>query len=198
MKANLGKSIRRIGAALGRLVPKHEHRVRETLHVDIYYPDHEERSESSVFRDTKEAGHTQGLRCAFSGQPSPEYHHLFIEWADTNAVDWELVKQIGTGEVKRLPVLHPKTDQPTTETYPAEHSWVWLVCKIAELRGFDWKSFDPNQPEQFVDSMANMLPLSEKFHRHKYFGIHMIPFPMLAVMGLPRVPGFVFSTKEEG
>lgn len=191
------KSTARVGAALRKLIPKREHEVRETLTVDVFYPDHEQRTESAVFRKTKAHGHLLGLRCAFSGQQHPEYHHVFIEWADTDSVDWETMKRIGTGEIKELPVLDPVTDEPTGETFPVQQSWAWIVCKIAAFRGFDWNAFDPTKPEQFVDSMANMLPLSAKFHRHRDFGWHMMPFPLIAVMGLPRKRGFIFNPSEE-
>lgn len=179
------------------VVPAGEHEVHETFTVDIFYPDHDDRTESSVFRETKRKGHAADLRCSFSGQKHPEYHHCFVEWADTNAIDWHALRDIAIGKTKVLPVLDPVTDEPTDETFPVEQSFAWMVCKITEARGFDWHAFDPDKPELFVDSPQNMLCLSAKFHRHKGFGIHVVPLPILVVMGLPQKAGFIASPAEE-
>jgi hypothetical protein len=175
----------------------HEHLVRVTDVELEYYPDHAEpRTESATFRHTKQAGHKAGLRCAVSGQPSPEYHHLFCEWADADAVDWTIVKAIATGEITEIPVLDPITDQPSGETFPAEQSLIWLVCRLAELRGFDWGAFDPADPSAFVDGMANMLPLDVKFHRSPTHGIHHRSWPTFVFQAYPRKAGFVFTPDE--
>lgn len=173
-----------------------EHVTKVTEVVLTYYPDHPPRTESSTFRATKRKGKSLGLRCAISGQPSPEYHHVFCEEADMLAVDWHTVKGVGTGEIKELPVLDPVTDQPTDETFPVEQSLVWALCKIAELRGFDWSAFDADKPETFVDGLANMLPLSAKFHRSATHGIHHRDLPTWSYQAFPRVAGFIFSPDE--
>ncbi|WP_238563710.1 MULTISPECIES: hypothetical protein [Ralstonia] len=176
--------------------PHGEHLVTETIVEAEYYPDHAQRTESATFRHTKTEGHKAGLVCAISGQPDPEYHHLFCEWADSDAVDWERVRGVALGEVTDLPVLDPHTDQPTGKTFPAEQSLVWLICKLAELRGFDWKAFDPARPELFVDSMQNMLPVAMKFHRSPTHGIHHRSFPTYIFQAYPRKLGFVFTPDE--
>jgi len=174
-----------------------EHLVKVTDVELEYYPDHAApRGESATFRHTKAAGHKAGLRCAISGQPAPEYHHLFCEWADADAVDWVIVKAIAVGEITEIPVLDPITDQPTGETFPAEESGIWMICKLTEARGFDWHAFDPAAPETFVDSPQNMLPLSAKFHRSPTHGIHHRSFPTFVFQGYPRKAGFVFSPDE--
>lgn len=173
-----------------------EHATKVSEVVLTYYPDHPPRTESPTFRHTKQAGHKAGLRCAISGQPAPEYHHLMCEEADMLAACWRTVKGVGTGEIKELPVLDPITDQPTDETFPVEQSLIWVFCKFAELRGFKWADFDPGKPETFVDCMANMLPLSAKFHRSSTHGIHHRDFPSWAFQAFPRVKGFIFSPDE--
>ncbi|MDN7413511.1 hypothetical protein QZM42_33840 [Burkholderia vietnamiensis] len=174
-----------------------EHAVRVTDVEIEYYPDHAKpRTESATFRRTKKEGHAAGLRCAISGQPAPEYHHLFCEWADSDAIDWATVRGIALGEIKEIPVLDPETDQPTKELYPAEESFIWLICKFVELRGFNWKAFDPEKPETFVDAMTNMLPLSAKFHRSPTHGIHHRSFPTYVFQAFPRKAGFVFTPDE--
>jgi len=174
----------------------HEHLVKETIVEVEYFPDHPPRVETSTFRATKRKGKALDLRCAVSGQPGPEYHHVFCEEADLMGVDWHVVKGVALGDIKELPVLDPVTDQPTDEKFPAEQSLVWAICKIAELRGFDWSAFSPDKPETFVDSLQNMLPLSEKFHRSSTHGIHHRTFPTFVFQGLPRVDGFIFSPDE--
>lgn len=177
------------------IVP-HEHLVRATDVEIEYYPDHPPRTESATFRHTKAMGHKASLRCAISGQPNPEYHHLWCEWADADAVDWVTVKAIAVGEITEIPVLDPTTDQPTGETFPAEQSAIWMICRITALRGFDWQTFDPCVPETFIDSPQNMLPLSAKFHRSSTHGIHHRSFPTFVFQGYPRQAGFVFSADE--
>lgn len=180
------------------MTPKHEHEKADRISEDVFYPDHPPRTESHTFKETKTAGHAAKLPCAISGQTAgTEYHHLFCEWAFSGAVDWQKVKDIATGKLSVLPVLDLETDQPTGETFAAEHSAVWMICKLAEARGFDWAAFDPERPELFVDSMANMLVLHAKFHRHKDHGIHEMTFPEWIFQAMPRVPGFVFTPDEE-
>lgn len=179
------------------MTPPNEHEDHRALAEDVFYPAHESRSESATFRATKAEGHRQKLPCVISGQTDgTEYHHVLIEWAFTNAVDWPMVKKIATGEVKTLPVLDLATDQPTGETFPVEHSLIYLICKFAEWRGFNWQAFDPAHPETLVDSMANMLVLHSKFHRGKGHGLHEETLPVWIFQAFPRVNGFVFSPDE--
>lgn len=173
------------------------HKDDRTLSEDIYYPDHPPRTESPTFRATKKAGHEQQIPCVISGQTEGvEYHHVFSEWAFSKGIDWSIVKGIGTGEITQLPVLDLDTDQPTDKTFLAKDSLLWIICKLAEVRGFDWHAFDPAHPETFVDSMENMLVLHAKFHRHKDHGIHMMSLPVWLFQAMPRVPGFVFTPDE--
>ncbi|HEY1998792.1 hypothetical protein [Paraburkholderia sp.] len=174
----------------------HEHLVKVTDVELEYYPDHAPRAESATFRHTKTAGHKAGLRCAISGQPNPEYHHVFCEWADADAVDWVSVKAIAIGEITEVPVLDTITDQPTGETFPVEQSMVWMICQLTGARGFDWHAFDPAKPETFIDSPQNMLPLDAKFHRSPTHGIHHRSMPTFVFQGYPRKADFVFTPDE--
>lgn len=180
--------------------PPHEHLVKESAEFADYYPDHAEpRTESTTFRHTKAEGHRQQIPCAISGHvDGAEYHHVFCEWAYADAVDWITVKSIGTGEITRLPLLDLVTHQPLAsgETFDVKASFIWMICKLAELRGFDWHAFDPSKPETFVDSPQNMLVLNAKFHRMKGHGIHLEPFPVWNFAAFPRIPGFVQCPDE--
>jgi hypothetical protein len=178
--------------------PANEHEKRDGLTEDVYYPDHTQRTESPTFLETKRLGHHANLPCCISGRvDGAEYHHVFIEWAFADAVDWETVKGVALGKITELPVLDLHTDQPTGETYQAIHSLIYTITQLAASRGFDWTAFDPSKPEQFVDSMANMLVLNAKFHRLKDHGIHVMSAPEWAFQAWPRKAGFIFTPDEE-
>nr|WP_199065146.1 hypothetical protein [Chromobacterium sp. ASV5] len=189
---------RMVDAFRAVVAPANEHAHHDTLTEDVFYPAHPPRSESPTFKSTKAAGHKGRLPCAISGHTDGvEYHHVFCEWAFSNAVDWHTVKGVALGEIAQLPVLDLQTDLPIAgQFFPAKHSLLWVLCKLAEAKGFDWRTFDPARPETFVDSMANMLVLHSKFHRHRDHGIHEMSLPEWIFQAFPRVPGFVFTPDE--
>lgn len=159
--------------------PPDEHLVNETFNVSVYYPNHEPRTESETFRQTKEEGDKERLPCFVCGASEVEYHHLLLEWADSNAVDWRALKDIATGK------------QTIVNGHPAKFSLIYWLTVIAKHRGFDWENFDVTKPETFVDGMAQMLPLCEKHHRAPDLGIHMMPWPIWVLQCFPLVKGFV-------
>lgn len=177
--------------------PGKEHEYAHALKEDVYYPEHAPRTESATFRETKRAGHAAKLPCAVSGVTDEvEYHHVFIEEAFMNAVDWRLVKEVATGQRKYLPVLDVSNDTPTAAFWPVEQSLLWVVIQLTKARGFDWEAFDPAKPETFVDSMANMLVLHKKFHRGPQHGVHAESMPVWNFQLWPRMPGFIYSPDE--
>ena len=185
------------------MTPGKEHEYKASLEEDVFYPDHAPRTESATFRHTKAHGKAAGDVCAISGHTDGlEYHHVFCEAAFTNAVDWQLVKDIALGKVTTVPLLDLETDEPLLDaagkprTYPIERSAIGLIVGLTKMRGFDWEAFDPAHPETFVDSPANMLTLNAKFHRAKSHGIHELSLPLWIFQAFPRVPGFVFSRDE--
>jgi hypothetical protein len=182
----------------GEFMPDHEHEYKTTLTENAFYPDHANpRAESATFRHMKHDEKALRTRCCISGQPvDVEYHHIFCEWAWSDAVDWHVVHGIALGIITHLPVLDLITDQPTDELYPVEQSLVWMMIQITKARGFDWAAFDPNKPETFVDSWQNMLPLHKKFHRGKQHGAHETTAPIWGFQMFPRRPGFIFSPDE--
>lgn len=177
--------------------PTGEHEFKETVTDDIYYPDHT-RVDTPTFTHTKREGKKNGDVCAISGQPvGIEYHHVICEDAFTDGIDWAVVKGIALGEIKTLPVLDLITDLPIGGlTFPVEKSLIWMLLQITKWRGFDWVTFDPAKPENFVDSAANMLVLHEKFHRSSGYGMHRHTLPIWLFQAFPRVPGFVYSPDE--
>lgn len=178
--------------------PPNEHHVTASHTDDEFYPDHPNpRAESGTFRHMKHDEKALGTRCCISGQAiDVEYHHVFCEWAWSDAVDWHRVHGIALGIITHLPVLDLVTDQPTNELYPVEQSLIWMVVQITKARGFDWVAFDPEKPETFVDAWANMLPLHKKFHRGVDHGAHEKTAPVWGFQMFPRKAGFVFSPDE--
>lgn len=177
-------------------VPMNEHLFKATLAEAVYYPDHR-RVDTPTFEKTRRDGRKHGDVCAISGQAQGiEYHHVLCEDAFTDGVDWATVKAIALGDIKELPVLDLETDLPTGKTFPVSKSLIGMLLALTVARGFDWQSFDPDKPETFVDSAANMLVLHEKFHRAKGHGIHGASFPLWVFQAFPRKAGFVYSPDE--
>jgi hypothetical protein len=71
------------------MTPAKEHEFKMHIDIDIFYPDHPPRSESSVFVATKKHWHAAGAVCDVCGtKDNIEIHHKYIEWADADGVDW--------------------------------------------------------------------------------------------------------------
>jgi len=88
-------------------IPQHEHEFNETISIDVYYPDHQQRTESDLFARTKhKLINVQNVPCFICGTYDlREVHHYHIEWAFANAVDWNKMKSI-----------HPLFDWSTYKT----------------------------------------------------------------------------------
>lgn len=155
-----------------------EHEVKETLTIDEDYPEHETRADSVVFEHTRKSMDKAGDVCMVCADAHTEKHHGAVEWAFSNGVDWQAVKDIATGK------------QPLFRGVPAEKMLIFWLCKVAELRGFDWDAFDPTKPEDIVDSPYWMVPLCEPHHRGKDKGVHMMDFPHWIIQAFPLVKGF--------
>ena len=180
-------------------MPNGEHELKATYSVDVFYINEPEpRTPSPVFQHMKRTADAAGTVCALSGQPNPQYHHVFCEYAARDQVKWDVVKGVALGTITTLPVLDPVTDQPTNATFPANQSLLFKMCQWLEVCfGMDWNTLNPDDPISFVDSINNMLPLSEKFHIHKNHGIHLMPLPEYLLQVLPRKDGFVLTPDEE-
>jgi pterin-4a-carbinolamine dehydratase len=103
------------------------HEVESTMNVEFYFPDHAPRKITPTFRKTRKKLLVENKETCFicGTDKNLEAHHYYVEWAMSNAVDWEKMKK-----------LH---------------------------REFDWNNF--KKPEDFVDSVYNMMILCEKHHR---------------------------------
>lgn len=74
-----------------------EHKFVESDKVVVYYPAHPPRTESHVFKQTKAYWHKEGAKCVVGNKDCKggiEIHHKYIEWADSEAVDWDKVKKL--------------------------------------------------------------------------------------------------------
>lgn len=78
------------------MTPKDEHEQKQTLTVDVFVPDHPDRTASAIFASTRREliEHNPGACCYICGSRDDlELHHQLIEWCDAGAVDWEKVKK---------------------------------------------------------------------------------------------------------
>ena len=159
------------------MVVENEHEVTETLKVAVYYPDHETRTESPVFREAKEEEAKEELVCCVCGAPNPELHHALTEWAFSDDADWAEVKEIALGH------------RAIINNVPMKQSILYWMLQVVRLRGFDWETFDPTHPETFVDAIEHMAPLCAEHHRAPEKGIHMTTFPLWIFQAFPKKKG---------
>lgn len=77
---------------------KNEHELKETISVDVWYPDHPPRAESARFEATKKALiKDQDVACYICGSKElREVHHFHVEWAFAEGVDWDHMKTLHT------------------------------------------------------------------------------------------------------
>src|ERR1700752_1504015 len=81
-----------------------EHETHRTLTEDVFYPGHEPRTESAIFRaskrDMKKEG---GYVCAVCGDDEKvESHHRFFEWAYSHAIDWQWIRAVALNQVDTM------------------------------------------------------------------------------------------------
>ncbi len=76
--------------------PTHEHEFKESLQVDLYYPDHPPRKESALFAKSRhnviEIKKTPCFICG--SHDNPELHHFHVEWAFADGIDWDKMKTL--------------------------------------------------------------------------------------------------------
>lgn len=94
----MGDRIKKVKAAIKAVVQSiaGEHNLRQTLNVDVWYPDHPPRTESTTFAATRRKLIESGLgECYICGcKDDLEAHHWHVEWAFAEAVDWDKVKSL--------------------------------------------------------------------------------------------------------
>lgn len=72
-----------------------EHLRRFTIHITRYYPDHEDRHATELYRHTRhQLIVVERIPCWVCGTHEKlETHHYYVEWADQRAVDWDIFMQ---------------------------------------------------------------------------------------------------------
>lgn len=86
--------------------PTGEHEQKLTIQVDVFIPDHPDRTESGIFRAARNKliANNPAAKCwvDLGCEGDLELHHFHVEWCDADGVDWE-----------RMKVLHPAFDWTT-------------------------------------------------------------------------------------
>lgn len=100
-----------------------EHEFKEDIQVDIYYPNHSQRTESNLFVRTKHhLVDVLDTPCWICGSKDKrEVHHFHCEWAFGNAVDWDQMK-----------TMHPDFDWSTfknTEDFIDSEYNMMVLCE---------------------------------------------------------------------
>lgn len=75
---------------------ENEHEQRETIEIDLFYPDHPPRTESALFRRTKHhLINVLDTPCWVCGtKKDREVHHFHAEWADSEGIDWDKMRAL--------------------------------------------------------------------------------------------------------
>ena len=93
-------------------------------------------------------------------------------------------------------MLNPKTHRPIPgKTAPVSGFMFFWFLQWTRARGFDWDAFDPAQPETFVDSVQQMIPLTTNLHVGAH-GVHRHSGPVWLFFMWPRFDGFIFMEDE--
>ena len=133
-----------------------EHEQKLTIKVDVYVPDHADRTATAIFNKTRRKliENNPSAKCAVDNghcdHDNPlELHHQHVEWCDSNGVDWDKIK-----------ALVPDFD------------WAGFDPKYPEtFIDSEWN--------------ANLV-LCRKHHIGVDHGIHMLPFPTWAMQRVQK------------
>ena len=77
--------------------PANEHLQKQTLTVQVYVPDHPDRTATPIFAATRRKliENNPAACCYICGtRDALELHHYWVEWCDSTAVDWGKVRQL--------------------------------------------------------------------------------------------------------
>ena len=107
--------------------PPNEHLQKQTLTVQVYVPDHPDRTTSNVFAKTRRKliENNPEACCFICGtKDGLELHHEVVEWCDAGAVDWTKVE----AEVPDFPWSTFDPDHPET-FIDSEWNAKLVLCK---------------------------------------------------------------------
>ena len=132
------------------------HEQKETIQIDWFIPDHEERTESAEFRKSRPLVIARDKGCVVCGsQETLEAHHFLFEWCEANGIDRDqLVNYVDT--------MHA----------------FFANAKEALAQG--------KTVEQLVDSPENLITLCKEHHTGKDTGIHALPYPIWVMQWLAK------------
>ena len=77
-------------------IPPHEHEEKITVSVDVFVPDHPDRTSTPIFAHARRVLISQNPKAVceinLNCEGGLELHHSWVEWCDSDGVDWEKVK----------------------------------------------------------------------------------------------------------
>lgn len=150
------------------------HEEKQTLAVDVFLPGHEPRTETALFRHSRDKllarEHGRCFVCGAtaeqSGQPLQAHHHP-IERSLAGMIDWQ------------------RFQKDCEDGLWGEHA-----------RDFDWRKLAHAGPYAFVDDMTvNGRLLCAAHHLGRDQGIHCLPFPLWIAQRY-GLEGYRFSASE--
>ncbi len=132
------------------------HLQKQTLTVQVFVPDHPDRSTSPTFVATRRKliEHNPAAKCFVDNKHCDhehplELHHSVVEWCDAGAVAWDLVAEL-------VPDFDWSTFNPATPESFIDSEW-----------------------------NANLV-LCKKHHIGKDHGIHTLPYPLWRLQRLAK------------
>lgn len=136
-----------------------KHEQKDTLQVDVDIPAHDKRVTTAIFRKTK---------------------RMLMKVADSMGFDFKRAAGVCW--------ICGKTEAELGQPLEAHHFGIERAYIDAPMRWdvvardfpiFNWKTFDPAKPEEFVDNMvAQGVLLCKEHHTGKDTGIHDLPFSL--------------------
>ena len=107
--------------------PANEHLQKQTLTVQVFVPDHPDRTTTPIFAATRRKliENNPDACCFICGcKDGLELHHYWVEWCDSTAVDYKAV-------AKLVPEFDwASFDETKPETFiDSEHNAKLVVCK---------------------------------------------------------------------
>lgn len=82
------------------MIPANEHELKRTITIDVFVPDHPDRTGTPIFEATRREliVKNPSAKCEVDNEDCDhthplELHHNHVEWCDSNGVDWDLVKR---------------------------------------------------------------------------------------------------------
>jgi hypothetical protein len=71
--------------------PANEHEQKLTISVDVFVPDHPDRTNTPIFAHSRRVliEHNPNACCEICGSKEDlELHHAIVEWCDSEGIDW--------------------------------------------------------------------------------------------------------------